>query len=388
MLRLAGAGVWQCWLSSPPAAGEREQAGRGSRDEARHLPEELEVRLAAAREPDRRGRLLPDLAAEPADGKMGGQWNNSESVDKDSSYLESFVWQEPPSQRRATSTCAATPGGRRSRPARTPVVGGKVARATMPCFTDPHGKRRSAGSRRRCTRSTRAPTSGTSSTRGTTTGLYTVSEHVIRRSATEGREQPRPMIRGLVLVEPASLSMKLTRKQVLGGAAGAALGAAGDLRARRPARRRAAGPRGAGRGPEQHLLDGVRVVSRNGVEVVVPPLHHQIVTATRRRAAGRLAEAQASSRRAGGARSRLPARRPRGSASRWRGAGRTSTLRRGGRDGTCHATAGRARARCSTRSVFRATPTRRCSSRTTSPSSCAATRARTSGRRRTEIDDG
>ena len=31
--------------------------------------------------------------------------------------------------------------------------------------------------------------------------------------------------------------------------------------------------------PEQHLLDGIRVVRDNGVEVLVPPLHHQVVTA-------------------------------------------------------------------------------------------------------------
>jgi hypothetical protein len=32
-------------------------------------------------------------------------------------------------------------------------------------------------------------------------------------------------------------------------------------------------------GPEQHLLDGVRVVHDEGIEVLVPPLHHEIVTA-------------------------------------------------------------------------------------------------------------
>src|SRR5262249_51877966 len=30
---------------------------------------------------------------------------------------------------------------------------------------------------------------------------------------------------------------------------------------------------------EQHLLDGIAVVEDNGVEVLVPPLHHQLVTA-------------------------------------------------------------------------------------------------------------
>ncbi len=74
--------------------------------------------------------------------------------------------------------------------------------------------------------------------------------------------------------------MKLNRKQVLAGAAGAALGAAGiyelvDQLAGSPART----PAVAARGPEQHLLGGVREVTDNGVEVLVPPLHHQVVTA-------------------------------------------------------------------------------------------------------------
>src|SRR5207253_10811910 len=31
--------------------------------------------------------------------------------------------------------------------------------------------------------------------------------------------------------------------------------------------------------PEQHVLDGLRVITDNGVEVTLPPLHHQVVTA-------------------------------------------------------------------------------------------------------------
>jgi hypothetical protein len=73
---------------------------------------------------------------------------------------------------------------------------------------------------------------------------------------------------------------RLTRGQLLGAAAAGALGAAGvyelvDRLAEPPVRRF-----GAGRAPEQHLLDGMRIVEDNGVEVVVPTLHHQIVTAT------------------------------------------------------------------------------------------------------------
>jgi hypothetical protein len=73
--------------------------------------------------------------------------------------------------------------------------------------------------------------------------------------------------------------VKLTRRGFLAGGAAAALGAAGvyelvDHLA-------GSGPtRPAGRLlPEQHLLDGVRIVHQDGVEVLVPPLHHQVVTA-------------------------------------------------------------------------------------------------------------
>jgi hypothetical protein len=74
--------------------------------------------------------------------------------------------------------------------------------------------------------------------------------------------------------------MQLTRRQLLAGAAGGALAAAGiyELVDRlTPSPRR---PRTAGLPPEQHLLEGVRTVVDNRVEVLVPPLHHEVVTAT------------------------------------------------------------------------------------------------------------
>jgi hypothetical protein len=75
--------------------------------------------------------------------------------------------------------------------------------------------------------------------------------------------------------------MKLTRREAIVAAGGAALGAAGvyelvDRLADSPERKLTPAP---SRGPEQHLLDGIRVVEDNGVEVVVPPLHHEVVTA-------------------------------------------------------------------------------------------------------------
>ena len=74
--------------------------------------------------------------------------------------------------------------------------------------------------------------------------------------------------------------MPLTRRALLGSAAGGALTAGGvyalvDRLTGSPKR-----ATGSELSPEQHLLQGVRIVEDNGVEVVVPPLHHQVVTAT------------------------------------------------------------------------------------------------------------
>lgn len=75
--------------------------------------------------------------------------------------------------------------------------------------------------------------------------------------------------------------MRLTRKEFVGGAAAAsALAAAGVYKLvdqlTEPPKRVAAGTLAS----EQHLLDGLRVVVDNDVEILVPPLHHQVVTAT------------------------------------------------------------------------------------------------------------
>jgi hypothetical protein len=73
--------------------------------------------------------------------------------------------------------------------------------------------------------------------------------------------------------------VRLTRRQLLGGAAAGALGAAGiyelvDQIASAP-ERAAAGVLPA----EQHLLAGMKAFRHEGVEVIEPPLHHQVVTA-------------------------------------------------------------------------------------------------------------
>ena len=74
--------------------------------------------------------------------------------------------------------------------------------------------------------------------------------------------------------------MKLTRRQVIVGAAAGAVGATGlyelvdQFTGGSPERATAAKVFS-----EQHLLDGVRIADSEGVEVLVPPLHHEILTA-------------------------------------------------------------------------------------------------------------
>jgi hypothetical protein len=87
-----------------------------------------------------------------------------------------------------------------------------------------------------------------------------------------------------------------TRRQVLAGAAAGALGAAGvyelvdHLVSSPPKRTAPAAPEL----PEQHLLQGIKVVLQNDVEVLVPPLHHEVMTAKLKVEASQLADARAT----------------------------------------------------------------------------------------------
>lgn len=76
--------------------------------------------------------------------------------------------------------------------------------------------------------------------------------------------------------------MALTRRHLLGGVAAGGLAAAGIYEL---VDRFAPAPQRTFTGvlpSEQHLLDGVRMIRDNDVDVLVPPLHHTVVTATLR----------------------------------------------------------------------------------------------------------
>ena len=74
--------------------------------------------------------------------------------------------------------------------------------------------------------------------------------------------------------------MRLTRGQLLAGAASTGLGVFGlyELVDRLTSSDHVARPVGM-RHPEQHLIDGLTVVRDNNVPVLVPPLHHALITA-------------------------------------------------------------------------------------------------------------
>ncbi len=90
---------------------------------------------------------------------------------------------------------------------------------------------------------------------------------------------------------------KLTRRQLVAGAAGAALGAAGiyELVDRLGVAPQRAAAATIPHLPEQHIVQALRVVVDDGVKVFEPPLHHQLVTATLRvdESPAALAEARA-----------------------------------------------------------------------------------------------
>src|SRR5205085_10862410 len=90
--------------------------------------------------------------------------------------------------------------------------------------------------------------------------------------------------------------MRLTRRDFVGGAAAAALGAAGIYEL---VDRLSGSPHRGGTPPlleEQHHLSNLAVATDNGIEVVAPPLHNQLVTARlrvdERRASLRKAQAE------------------------------------------------------------------------------------------------
>jgi hypothetical protein len=141
----------------------------------------------------------------PIDAKIGGQWDNGISVTKDHSYLVSFLWHEPPSQDVHVNFRGYPGRTKIPRCEDVEIVGGKVRRTTMPCFSDPHGKRHLGG----ITATMYTVNRGVDQwhilyawhDHG---NLYAVSEHVIKPlTYTKVVSNLDRMVRGLVRVKPS-----------------------------------------------------------------------------------------------------------------------------------------------------------------------------------------
>ena len=228
----------------------------------------------------------PSWLPQPLVGKFSGRFFNGRSVDPDRSYLVSFVWFEagqgfvsevhvnlrairarrgfPPA--RTPSPRRARRCGRRSRASATAKGQKRVGGETVTVYTANQGADmwhvlyawRRNGS------------------------LYTLSEHVAEPYSYDQviAHLDRMMREARACRTHQHLDRRLTRKQLVGGGGCVRARGRGHLQARRRARRpRRRGRRPESLRPEQHLLDGIRVVRDNGVEVLVPPLHHQVVTA-------------------------------------------------------------------------------------------------------------
>jgi hypothetical protein len=87
----------------------------------------------------------PRWMPNPIDARIGGQWNNINSVDRDRSYLIGFVWQETGIGSGEVHVNFRGYPGRTSIP-RCPVSDTGQTRL-VPCFSDPRGTRTAPGIR-------------------------------------------------------------------------------------------------------------------------------------------------------------------------------------------------------------------------------------------------
>jgi hypothetical protein len=151
----------------------------------------------------------PTWLPDPLTGQVGGRWNNIDSVSKDRSYLESFVWQE---------TGAGAAGGElhvnlRGYPGRKAiptcidtrfVTKTKVVRSKVPCFADARGTKTANGIRATVyTVNQDADQWHVLYAWRTKDGLYVVSEHVAPPlTYAKVVSYLDRILRGLVRVEP------------------------------------------------------------------------------------------------------------------------------------------------------------------------------------------
>jgi hypothetical protein len=196
---LAGAG---CGASDEPAAKAQAAVKKLTTCRWQAGWQKLADRIAAP-------VYCPNWLPDPLTGEVGGRWNNIDSVSRDRSYLEGFVWQE---------TGPGAAGGElhvnlRGYPGSTKVPrcedtilgsGTKARRVEIPCFSDARPPRTVAGFRV----TPYTVNQGADQwhllyawTRGGS--LYTASEHVAPPvSFSKAERYLRRILANLVLVEP------------------------------------------------------------------------------------------------------------------------------------------------------------------------------------------
>jgi hypothetical protein len=84
----------------------------------------------------------PTWMPNPLDGEIGGQWDNGVSVEKNRSWLVSFLWHEPPSQDVHVNFRGFPGRTKIPRCEDVEVVAGKAHKTYSPCFSDPRGTQR------------------------------------------------------------------------------------------------------------------------------------------------------------------------------------------------------------------------------------------------------
>lgn len=149
----------------------------------------------------------PGWLPDPLIAQIGGQWNNIDSVSKDRSYLESFVWQDVD----LGGTSGELHVNLRGYPGRTTIptcTTGGADSQTVPCFADPHGTVAAGG--RRATLYTvnqDADQWHLLLAWRKDGGLYTVSEHVAPPlSYQHVLRYLKHELGSLVLIRPAAAS--------------------------------------------------------------------------------------------------------------------------------------------------------------------------------------
>jgi hypothetical protein len=154
--------------------------------------------------------FCPAWMPSPLDGHIGGQYANGKIVDKDHSYLVSFIWLDHD----VGGVTGEVHVNFRGYPGRTAIpmcedtltVNGKTVHPKLRCFADPKGTRLLAGIRATLYTANQGIDQWHLLYAWRRNGsLYTLSEHVAPPySYTQVQHNLERMTRGLVVVEPSS----------------------------------------------------------------------------------------------------------------------------------------------------------------------------------------